>query len=292
MTITPWRPTPSTRSSTWSRPSRPSAAARHDDARRRACGGRGRARRGRAGVGIEPPSRPRGRPGRRRPRSSSGTRRTPRLGLRAVGRGRRRRLGPLGAALVDAALAQLPAGIDRVEMAGDVARARMAALRGAQPAAGEVSHVYAASATAAAGWPTRCWRSGRPPPPTGRPSVRCTTRSSPRRTPGSNACCPTSPTGSSTCCWRGGLAAPRVRRGRVQADGDGYLDFLAVPDAARGRGVGKDLLVAIGRYLVDRRPHHDVNLTVQDHRTPPAASTSPSASELQLDGRYRPPKSR
>ncbi len=56
--------------------------------------------------------------------------------------------------------------------------------------------------------------------------------------------------------------------GRVQPDGDGYLDYIAVNDAARGHGAGRDLLVAIGRWLVETAPHHDVHLTVQDHRTP------------------------
>ena len=56
--------------------------------------------------------------------------------------------------LVDAALEQLPAGIDRVELAGDVSNVRMAALAEELGwPAGEVSHVYAASATAAEGWP-------------------------------------------------------------------------------------------------------------------------------------------
>ena len=70
--------------------------------------------------------------------------------------------------------------------------------------------------------------------------------------------------------------------GRVQPDGDGYLDYLAVPDAARGHGAGRDLLVAIGRYLVDAAPHHDVNLTVQDHRTPARRLYESLGFELQL----------
>ena len=68
----------------------------------------------------------------------------------------------------------------------------------------------------------------------------------------------------------------------MQPDGDGYLDYLAVPDAARGHGAGRDLLVAIGRYLVDAAPHHDVNLTVQDHRTPARRLYESLGFELQL----------
>ena len=70
--------------------------------------------------------------------------------------------------------------------------------------------------------------------------------------------------------------------GRVQPDGAGYLDYLAVPDAARGHGAGRDLLVAIGRYLVDAAPHHDVNLTVQDHRAPARRLYESLGFELQL----------
>jgi ribosomal protein S18 acetylase RimI-like enzyme len=79
----------------------------------------------------------------------------------------------------------------------------------------------------------------------------------------------------------------------VQPDGDGYLDYLAVPDAARGHGAGRDLLVAIGRYLVDTAPHHDVNLTVQDHRTPARRLYESLGFELQLSmvGYERPLKS-
>ena len=68
--------------------------------------------------------------------------------------------------------------------------------------------------------------------------------------------------------------------GRVQPDGEGYLDYIAVPDAARGRGTGRDLMVAIGRYLVIAAPR-PASVTSPSRTTapPPAASTSPSASD-------------
>jgi hypothetical protein len=213
MTITPVRPTPSTRSSTWSRPSSPSASrARH--ARRAAQGGRGRARRPRAGVGVTV------RVAREDGRVVAAslvewTRRRPRLGLRAVGRGRRRRLGALGRPLVDARPRPAAAGIDGSRMAGDVANVRMAALAEELGwPAGEVSHVYAASAAAAARWPDpvltiRPATAGRP----GDHPSRCTTRSSRDVRRARTAAARRARRQVPRARGSGGLAVPRVRRG-------------------------------------------------------------------------------
>jgi ribosomal protein S18 acetylase RimI-like enzyme len=81
--------------------------------------------------------------------------------------------------------------------------------------------------------------------------------------------------------------------GRVQPDGAGYLDYLAVSDAARGRGTGRDLLVAISTWLLEHAPQHDVNLTVQDHRTPARRLYESLRFTLQLSMvGYSRPKSR
>jgi ribosomal protein S18 acetylase RimI-like enzyme len=81
--------------------------------------------------------------------------------------------------------------------------------------------------------------------------------------------------------------------GRVQPDGAGYLDYLAVSDAARGRGTGRDLLVAISTWLLEHAPQHDVNLTVQDHRTPARRLYESLGFTLQLSMvGYSRPKSR
>ena len=56
--------------------------------------------------------------------------------------------------------------------------------------------------------------------------------------------------------------------GRVQPDGEGYLDFIAVADAARGRGTGKDLMTAICRQVIAASTTGKLHLTVQDHRAP------------------------
>src|ERR1700754_4665001 len=58
------------------------------------------------------------------------------------------------APLLDAALAQLPAGVDRVELGGDVTNVRMAALAGELGwTTSEVSHVFSADAESARSWP-------------------------------------------------------------------------------------------------------------------------------------------
>lgn len=52
--------------------------------------------------------------------------------------------------------------------------------------------------------------------------------------------------------------------GRLQPDGSGYLDYIAVGRAYRGLGLARGLLAAIGRDLLARAPQGDVNLTVVD----------------------------
>jgi ribosomal protein S18 acetylase RimI-like enzyme len=172
--------------------------------------------------------------------------------------------------LLDAALAQLPAGIDRCELAGDVSNVRMAALAASLGwTAGVVNHVYVADAEAASRWPD--------------PVVSVRTGSAADREvirpvhdaefPATYASVerllPDEPDEKfHVVVATDGPRFLGYAAGRVQPDGDGYLDYLAVPDAARGDGAGRDLLVTLGRWLVEHSPHHDVNLTVQDHRAP------------------------
>ena len=176
--------------------------------------------------------------------------------------------------LVEAALEQLPAGIDRVELGGEVRNVRMAALAGSLGwETSEVNHVFSADATAAASWPdpvsgirlaTAADREAIRPlhdlefPATYAPVERLL----PDEPDGKFHVVVAEDAQSSVGRFLGYAA------GRVQPDGDGYLDYLAVSDAARGHGAGRDLLVGIGRWLVENAPHHDVHLTVQDHRTP------------------------
>jgi ribosomal protein S18 acetylase RimI-like enzyme len=55
--------------------------------------------------------------------------------------------------------------------------------------------------------------------------------------------------------------------GKVQPDGEGYIDFVAVHPDARGRGVGRHLVVALSRDLLAACRSGRVNLTVAERRT-------------------------
>jgi len=59
--------------------------------------------------------------------------------------------------------------------------------------------------------------------------------------------------------------------GEVQPDGSGYIDFLAVDEAARGGGVGPALVAALVQALRPSITAEAVHLTVQDHRAPARA---------------------
>jgi ribosomal protein S18 acetylase RimI-like enzyme len=197
--------------------------------------------------------------------------------------------------LLDAAHEQVPAGIDRVELGGDVTNVRMAALAAELGwEVSEVSHVFAAKQDAAAGWPpvvgqvrvaTAADREAIRPlhdaefPATYAPVERLL---------------PDEPDGKfHVLVAEDGPRFLGYAAGRVQPDGDGYLDYLAVSDAARGHGAGRDLLAAISRWLVDNAPHHNVNLTVQDHRAPARRLYESLGFTLQLSmvGYSRPPTS-
>ena len=59
----------------------------------------------------------------------------------------------------------------------------------------------------------------------------------------------------------GGYAA-----GRVTPDGEGYIDFVAVEENARGAGLGRRLVTALVARLVAAGARKQVCLTVQEHR--------------------------
>ena len=59
--------------------------------------------------------------------------------------------------------------------------------------------------------------------------------------------------------------------GRVQPDGEGYIDFIAVDPAARGAGAGRRLVAGVSRRLLPETTTGRVNLTVQEHRAPARA---------------------
>ncbi len=59
--------------------------------------------------------------------------------------------------------------------------------------------------------------------------------------------------------------------GRVQPDGTGYIDFVAVEPSARGAGAGRRLVTGLVRRLLPQSTTGEVHLTVQEHRAPARA---------------------
>ncbi len=173
--------------------------------------------------------------------------------------------------LVDAALEQLPAEIDDLELSADVANLRLAALAAElnwPPT--EVNHVFVANGESAQGWPSDDVRV--------RP-VRAgdATRLAPLHdlefprtyTTADQLISKAVQGGEGT--WTVLVAEDDgaflgYAAGRLQPDGEGYLDFVAVPAEARGKGLGEALVTTIGRRLIDASPAGTVNLTVQDSR--------------------------
>jgi ribosomal protein S18 acetylase RimI-like enzyme len=56
--------------------------------------------------------------------------------------------------------------------------------------------------------------------------------------------------------------------GRIQPDGTGYIDFVAVDPAVRGAGAGRRLVTGLVSRLLRDAPRPEVHLTVQESRTP------------------------
>jgi ribosomal protein S18 acetylase RimI-like enzyme len=197
--------------------------------------------------------------------------------------------------LLEAGLAQLPAGTDRVELGGDVSNVRMASLAAELGwTTSEVSHVFAAGEVAARGWADPVV-SIREAVVADRETIRpLHDQEFPATYAPVERLLPDEPDGKfHVLVAEDGPRFLGYAAGRVQPDGAGYLDYLAVSDAARGHGAGRDLLVSIGRWLVEAAPKHDVNLTVQDHRNPARRLYESLGFTLQLSmvGYSRPPKS-
>jgi ribosomal protein S18 acetylase RimI-like enzyme len=172
--------------------------------------------------------------------------------------------------LVEVALDQLPDDVHDWELAADVTHTRMAEL-GAElelPAS-EVNHVYSVDVATVETWPEA---SG---------EVRAATHADvevirplhDQEFPASYATAdhlvPEPPDGKfQVVVAADGPQLLGYAAGRVQADGEGYLDFIAVADVARGRGVGRDLMVAACRPVIASATTGQLHLTVQDHRAP------------------------
>lgn len=175
--------------------------------------------------------------------------------------------------LLEAAVALCPPGVTNHEISGDVANRWMAELAARLGWTASVpNHVFVAKADAASGWPADDPRVRAPRPDDFAaidplhaaefPDTYLNTRQ----------------------MIDEGIAGDRITlvseadgevlgyaAGRVQADGTGYLDFIAITPRARGTRAGLGLLVTVSRRIMAAAPKRDVNLTVQDHRAPAIA---------------------
>jgi ribosomal protein S18 acetylase RimI-like enzyme len=184
-----------------------------------------------------------------------------------------------GEALVDAALAQVPAGITQYEMAGDVANTRLAALAAARGwAATEPNHILVADAAVVAAWAPGAPATLRPATPGDVAVIE----------PWHDAEFPDA-YASADQLVEGEVDGSRVvlvavqadghgdarvvgyAAGQVHDDGEGFVDFVGVDPAARRGGVGRQLVEALTRRLLERSSAGRVCLTVQDHRAPARA---------------------
>ena len=181
-------------------------------------------------------------------------------------------------ALLDAALAQPPASVTRFEMSGEVDNVRLAALAAGRGwRATEASHVLVADAAVAAAWPASVpsvssasgW-SLRPAVPGDGPTIAELHEA---EFPDAYASAAQLVDGSRTAlvAEAAGGRVVGYAAGEVHADGEGFVDFIAVDPAARGGGLGQALVVALSRRLLQDASLGRVCLTVQDHRRPARA---------------------
>jgi ribosomal protein S18 acetylase RimI-like enzyme len=179
------------------------------------------------------------------------------------------------ASLLDAALSQLPPNVTRYEICGDIANHRLADLAATRGwTATEPHHVLVADADVVAAWPAAgdgqmaSLRAAAPH------DIGAIAALHDVEFPDTFA--------SATQLVNGQQDGSRVVlvaddghggvvgyvAGEVHNDGEGFIDFVAVDPATRGAGVGRHLVMAATRRLLDRSPLGRVGLTVQDHRLP------------------------
>lgn len=177
-------------------------------------------------------------------------------------------------ALLDAALAQLPASVRRREVCGEVANELLADLvieRGWAPT--EVNHALEIDEATVAAWPddlpTIPIRDAVPD------DLAAIAELHDAEFPATYATAAqlvggehdrivlVVPAGPEEPHPIAGYAA-----GNVHADGEGFIDFVVVHPDARGGGVGRRLVTALTRELLAASTTATVALTVQDHRGP------------------------
>jgi ribosomal protein S18 acetylase RimI-like enzyme len=177
--------------------------------------------------------------------------------------------------LLEAALSQVPPNVTRYEICGDIANHRLADLAATQGwTATEPHHVLVADADVVAAWPAVGG------------GLMTSLRAATRRDIAAIAALHDlefpDTYASATELVNGQDDGSRVVlvaddgrsgivgyvAGEVHADGEGFIEFVAVGPATRGGGVGRQLVMAATRRLLDRSPLGRVGLTVQDHRLP------------------------
>ena len=183
--------------------------------------------------------------------------------------------------LLDAALAQVPPGVTRHELAGDAAHVRLAALAAARGwSAGEANHILVVDAAVVDAWP---WPDGGDTD--GGAGIREATTADVAPIAALHDVEFPDTYASAARLVAGQLDGTRVTlvatvgadhvagyaAGEVHDDGEGFVDFVVVDPADRGRGVGRRLVVALTRRLLAQAPLGRVALTVQDHRAPARA---------------------
>jgi ribosomal protein S18 acetylase RimI-like enzyme len=178
-------------------------------------------------------------------------------------------------ALLDTALAQLPPNVTRYEMSGEIANRRLADLAALRSwTASEPSHLLVADAEIVAAWPA----SGT----LGLAALRAAGPDDIGAIAALHDAEFADTYASATQLVDGQLDGSRVvlvaddghggvagyAAGEVQGDGAGFVDYVAVEPATRGTGVGRQLVVALTRQLLDRSKLGRVSLMVHDHRAP------------------------
>jgi ribosomal protein S18 acetylase RimI-like enzyme len=178
-------------------------------------------------------------------------------------------------ALLAAALAEVPLSATRYEMSGDVANHRLADLAASRGwRATEPIHVLIADAGVVAAWPVGAQGHSAVLRVAAPDDIGAITTLHDAEFPETYASAPQLVDGQLDGSrvvlvaddGHGGVAG--YAAGEVHNDGEGFIDFVAVDPAARGTGVGRQLVVAVTRELLDRSPLGRVGLTVQHRRTP------------------------
>jgi ribosomal protein S18 acetylase RimI-like enzyme len=166
--------------------------------------------------------------------------------------------------LLDAALAQLPAGAD-VELLGEVANVRLAALAAQFDfTASGVSHVLTIDAEGVSKLPADANRPLREAVADDLAAIR----------PVHDAEFPNTHTPAArviselvtVVAMTDDGTVTGYAAGKVQPDGEGYIDYVGVETTARGQGIGRDLVSALTRELFAASPKQQVALVVDDDR--------------------------